>query len=342
MSQFGSVLVSINTEDEAWEVLRQLLDGEIDPKTLTLDFSGATWANFKAVYRGEAFHQSLTPSVMKGLIEYQNALYRCVALLLRNDARVNKLTDEEKDRFELTFQVRNGSSDLGAQAVTLLKQLGGQIIDKLAPEHVLFCALFISVAFFGTRVLDRVLKHAAEKHKTELDAEADVQLIGLVKELVQSDQKKWELFDRLSQAIPQLRQIDQQSSGAFDAILHASQGADELELQGRLLTSPTIRRLTQSSRRSAKDVIINGLFLVSNVDAKTSVGFVVKFEEVGGQGRTITANLTDVILGDRYGRVIKRATFSKEPIRARISARQIGDQYLDAKVLRASKPRAKP
>ena len=94
----------------------------------------------------------------------------------------------------------------------------------------------------------------------------------------------------------------------------------------------------QSTRRRAVKVTIKGLFTVSNVDTKTPGGFTVRFEEVNGD-RNITANLNDVVLAERYKNVIERATFSKKVIKVTLSARRIGDDYLDAKVLKASTPR---
>ncbi|EBW2250204.1 hypothetical protein C9R18_26560, partial [Salmonella enterica subsp. enterica serovar Enteritidis] len=76
-------VVRIESEADAWRVLRELLNDEINANEITLDFGSADWARFHLNFKGEVFNQTVTASVMRGIVEYQTAFYRTAALLLR-------------------------------------------------------------------------------------------------------------------------------------------------------------------------------------------------------------------------------------------------------------------
>ena len=92
-----AALIPVANEEQAWQALRGILDGTIDPETSQLDFSAADWVNFHVNYKGPKLQRTLTPSLMLGIVEYQRSLYRAIALVTKGDPRITKLTDDEKD-----------------------------------------------------------------------------------------------------------------------------------------------------------------------------------------------------------------------------------------------------
>jgi hypothetical protein len=72
---------------------------------------------------GAKFHQSLTPSIMSGLVDYQASFYKSLALLIKNDPRINTLKDVEKSEFELVFEIKEGSSKVEAKGKEVLSNI---------------------------------------------------------------------------------------------------------------------------------------------------------------------------------------------------------------------------
>ena len=65
--------IVIRSEEDAYEVLRKARDGELGPYN-SIVFDG--WPTLNLYLKGDKFHQSITPTVMKGLLEFQKGIYR--------------------------------------------------------------------------------------------------------------------------------------------------------------------------------------------------------------------------------------------------------------------------
>ncbi|RVG58494.1 hypothetical protein [Sinorhizobium meliloti] len=330
--------VFIETQDDAWDILKRLLENKIDPDKTVIDFSKSDWINFHLNYKGSIFKQTLTPSVMSGIVEYQRLLYQVIALVTKGDPKVTRLTDVEKETFELVFKVNEGSTDLLARAQEVIDAISGKVFDNMTSAHKMICVLAIALMFFGHLGFQTYLENNLELSKISAQTGRDKQLTDIIQQLAPSRAEKAQLLDEASEAVPQVQDIRDKSEEAFEGIVKTAGGVDELSVQGVRVGAETIRTLTQTTRRQAKKVTLRGRFTVSNVDTKVKSGFLIRFDKVG-EDLSITANIADALLAERYRKVIERATFSKRPINVVITARQVGNSYLDAKVLKASTPR---
>jgi hypothetical protein len=67
---------------------------------------------------------------MRGFIEFQTALYHTIGLIARDDPSINRFTDADRERYELVFAVREGSSDVEAPGKDTLVNLGSRLITS--------------------------------------------------------------------------------------------------------------------------------------------------------------------------------------------------------------------
>lgn len=330
--------IAIESQEDAWEVLQRLMDGKINVDETSINFSQASWVNFHLNYKGSGFNQTLTPSVMAGIVEYQRHLYQVIALLTKGDPKVSRLTDDEKDSFELVFKVSEGSTDLFAKAQEIIDGIGGKVFDNMTSTHKMICVIVVALLFFGHYGFSTYLENNLELKKIESQTDRDKQLTDIIRQLTPGAEEKAKVLEKATQMAPQVEEIRGKANEAYEEIVRSAGSVDSLSVQGVSVGSETITALTQITRRQAKKITLKGLFTVSNVDTKVAGGFMVRFEKVGGD-LVITANLADALLAERYKKVIERATFNKRAIRVTIAARQVGDSYLDARVLKAATPR---
>src|SRR5690606_1568218 len=160
----------IASEGQAWEVLQGILDGSIDPDNSQLDFGDAAWISFHVNYKGPKLQKSLTPSLMLGIVEYQRSLYKAIALVTKGDHRITKLTDKEKEKFELLFTVDQGSTDLLAKAQEIIEAVSGKVFDNMTSAHKMICVLVIALLFFGSQGFKNYLANTLEVRR--LDAQS--------------------------------------------------------------------------------------------------------------------------------------------------------------------------
>ena len=92
--------ITIRSEQDAAALLERYFDNEIDQSTpLSIQFDG--WPVLTMRLEGEGFDQSITPSVMKGFIELQSAIYKAVAIERYGPG--GRLSQAERD--ELEFKI---------------------------------------------------------------------------------------------------------------------------------------------------------------------------------------------------------------------------------------------
>lgn len=117
--------IVIRSEADAYAVLEKAIKDEIGPYA-SIKFEG--WPTLHLYFKGHKFDQSITPTVMHGLLELQRGVYRSYASAkFGNHSR--RLTEAEKSDLEIKVDVKKGSSNFEINfqdlAVKLIEQLGG-------------------------------------------------------------------------------------------------------------------------------------------------------------------------------------------------------------------------
>lgn len=89
----------------------------------------------------DKFHQTMTPSLMKGFIDLQNAIYRSYAQIKYNEPSILKLSKQEKDELELEVKVIDGSSGFEVNVQELFEKLITLLAGKITSKHILILVL---------------------------------------------------------------------------------------------------------------------------------------------------------------------------------------------------------
>ncbi len=337
-------VVSVTTEDVAWEVLSLLLSGELSGNDIVLDFTKADWAIVGLSFTGNKFDQTALPSVMKGLVDLQNNFYHAIAYLLKADARTIRLKNEEKDEYELVFKVKRGSSDFEAPIKDTLESLAQPLVRGLGATQKTIIVLFIALCFASTFVVPKYLDHIKETKKDVEDAqthrsdnEREMGLQQLAAKYADSEAEKFKIFAEALSKSKGACIVNAESNAGFDSVMRQSYRADGLTIQGRSISKDQIKEITKSTRRASEDVRFRALYKVDGVDSTTEYGFSVLLRNIQ-TGETFNADLEERLSSARYGRVIQRAEWSKSTVSVQISGRRVGGEMRDARIISAYTP----
>lgn len=333
----------IDSEEAAWSTLRDLLDNKITAEGLILDFGKAEWAAVHFNFKGKGFHQSVTASVMKGLVEYQNAFNRAVALIWTEDARATRLTLDQRSELEFVFAVSEGSSDFFADAFEQLKTLGNKAVDKMSGKEIAIALVVCSLVFCGHYTFNNFIDRQYEetKQSQEIDKERNEKkdlYEFLLKERTAQDANRKTLDEAMATS-EQARKVATMNSKAVDEIIRSNSGADQITIQGEIIDNELITSLVKGTRNTAKPIVIEDLFTVDAVISDDVESFTVRLKRVSN-GELITASLADPLIGSSAQRAISRAQWQASEIKVQLSARKVGDQLRDASILKAYKPRS--
>jgi hypothetical protein len=171
---------------------------------------GADWAKTKITFRGAQFHSSLTPTAMRGIVDFQNSLYRSAAMILRGDARVRRLTAMGTGRLRAYFR------GAGRQRVT--EGDGKGFLELLAG----------AVSTMESSIADRspnrrwnVFWHAGNGrlYGRPNSAEENAQGAQITMSLIAENSRALELLARSAQQSREAAVVRQQAEAGYEAVV---------------------------------------------------------------------------------------------------------------------------
>ncbi|WP_157944515.1 hypothetical protein [Mangrovicella endophytica] len=344
MSEAGPIVFRIDSEDSAWEALDWLIRNRAEARHARLDLSDLSWTRVHLNFKGKPFEQTVTSSIMKGVVEFQNDLYRSLSLILKDDERITRLTDAEKSKSELIFKVDKGSSDLDAQAGDQLGLL--QIaVEKMSGRQVLIAVLTLLVLYFGYHGVDSYFEHKVEEKRVEAEEKGrqfDIQerkdLYDFVQKIIKSNPDRNRIINNAFRASPTAATIGEHNRHGFDEVIRNSAAAEQLTIQGTSLSSGVISEIRRSNRATSEEVVIKDLFRVVGVDSDNPESYTVHLENEDAS-QTIVAQLDDPLIQSRYQKAIQRSEWSDSLVMVHLTARRVGGMIKDAKITRAYAPR---
>ena len=331
-------VISIDSEEIAWATLDAVLKREIDTDDLTLSFKGADWANFKVLFSGARFEHSLTASSMQGLVEYQFAIYRSIALLLKNYASAGSLKYDQKEKYELVFKIGGGSTSASADGKELVEGLNSatatEAVKKMSGRQITICILVFLLCSYGSAMYAGHLASATEDKRISSQEKKDDQSQEIIKKLIEADREKTKILERAVRNSEKAAQIVELQEVAFDAIIKNTSGADYIELQGRRITREQLDKLNRQTRRKPKLYHLDKNFIIRAVEPLEDGTFNVKLED-SETGEKFTAALSDPISIEKSKKSVQFAEWNHKPIRMQITAKNKGDGYYEAEINRA-------
>jgi len=331
----------INNLDDAVKLLQLALNDELDHYNLRV----ADLEKFSMHLVGNKFHQTITPSVMKGFIDLQNAIYRSYAQIKYDDPSILRLSKQEKDELELEVKVIDGSSGFGFDPQELFEKLITLLADKLTSKHVFILVLSTILLYGGYQSYNDYLTNQKEIRLAEIALEKDVSskqerlaTVALLSDK-SSDETK-EVLARAAAVTPQVNTIKEEAKNASHSLIKSAQAADSIDFNdGRIqLTGDAAKELTKSSPSKWLDVRIDGTYFVVNVDSSHSAKRKIRIRNTKTQ-QEILAILENDTLDQKNLNLIQEAEWGYNPVILKVRAKELNGIYKEAEILEAKQLR---
>lgn len=324
--------IVIRSEDDAYAVLEQAMQDKIGPYQ-TIKFEG--WPTFHLYLKGDKFERSLTPTVMKSLIEFQRGIYQAYAAAKFGNSG-KRLSEEEKDELELTVKVNPGSSDLGIDfgdvAGKLVEQLGG----KMTGNEMLIAVVSIAVLWFGSSAWSSFLENRKELKMKEIGDETQRATLDALKFTSEQETARAKIMADLAKQDDRIAEIERIATNTHTEVVRAMATAAYARVEGTEVAPDVAEYLTRNPRRTSNDVRLDGQYRLLKLDWSDPDAFKVKVFNVH-TGLHLDATVQDDTLSGRYKDALREAEWSRAPINLHITARALGNQtYRDAVIIYAA------
>lgn len=324
----------IRSEDDAYELLKRISEDGVDLQGVQLKFDG--WPKLQVHLVGEKYHQTITPTMMKGFIELQGAIYRSYALSKYGTPNIRHLTKEERDDLEVEVKVSDGSSNFEINLQDLFIKLIEMVGGKMEPIHIVTLVLGTGVMYFGTSALKSYLDHRKEVREKELKKEEQIAQIEALKFSSEQETERAKIMASLVNKTPHLENVEKSAHDVQTALVKAIATADSGELSGVELNNDVARELTTNARRKSEEVRLDGRFNIVRVDSSDPDEFKVKIRDTR-TGDILDATVQDESLNQTNKPILQEAEWSRKPVDLKINARVLRGEIRSAVVLEVTK-----
>lgn len=178
--------ITINSLDDVVFTLQDLLHSSDTESPYRISIQNLP--DFKLYLKGDKFDNSITPSIMQGIIELQKCIYRAYMLARYGNDSLKPLSNYERNALELKVIVNPGSADVFIKLLETFDKMFGLMdgMDSKRKFIIILTVLAIIAGGVGWLYFDSYLGHQAEK----INASKEVVLEReRTKQILESQQK---------------------------------------------------------------------------------------------------------------------------------------------------------
>ena len=328
----------INDLDDAVALLKQALDDKLDHYDLHI----ADLEKFSMHLTGDKFHQTITPSLMKGFIDLQNAIYRSYAQIKYNEPSILKLSKQEKDELELEVKVIDGSSGFEVNVQELFEKLITLLAGKMTSKHIFILVLSTILLYGGYESYTYYLENQKEIRMAEIALEKDIgakqerlATVALLSDRSDTDTQK--VLARAAEFSPQVKNIKEEANNASHSLIKSAQAAESIDFDnGKIkLSGEAAKELSKTSPTKWENVRIDGIYHIINVDSSHSAKRKIRIRNINTQDE-ILAILENDTLDQRYLDIIQDAEWGYNPVQLKVRAKELNGRFKEAEITEAT------
>lgn len=242
--------IVIRSEDEAWTVLENALNGALD-QGVRVSFEG--WPVFKLTLEGKEFSGALPTRIMPPILALQKEIHRTYCQAHYGTDNVHKLSPKEKEMLELRVELKPGSTNVITDMGDALSKVI-QGAHMTGPEAIIL--VLGSVAMVATVVGWKMwLTHRERVH----DQNTTVAMSA-------EETRRLEIVTRAMNDRPELQQKQQAISEVQNSLSRQLKPDDQIKIEGfEIIDGSRAAEIVPKPKEKSKPVRIDGEFIINEV-----------------------------------------------------------------------------
>lgn len=333
----------ISNEMEAFELFERITSGNFSGNLSEINFGD--WSKLTIRLTGDKFHSSITPTVMKGLIEVQQGIYKSYCIMRYGTESTRQLTDEERKKLEILVIVTEGSALIEAFLGPVAEELAKGVFDNMPIEAKIVLILLI---LFGFGTYKAIAMHLANKKeirlkeieqssKTEVEKEQLKAQLDTLKVVTDSHTKNLEILSEVVKKYPEAQRVTEVIQESQDSLIRSVVTAepDTLEIQGVDIPIQAAEVLVATTRHQWLETRLDGEFRVLQIDSSNAANLKIKI--LGVDGAEHNATLQDETMDKRHLDLISKALMERSKVFLTINAKKLGESIKDITIMTANK-----
>ena len=323
--------IVIRSEAVAFDALQAALRDEFRNRQVELSFKD--WPLLTLKLSGDGYESSITPEVAQALVELQHALNRAYARAVHHATNARALSAEERREINLKAKVSKGSSVVTVNLGEYAEKLATALAGKMTSDAIVITVLGIA-AIAGSVVAAKAWMNMRGR-VSELEAES-TRAIALSQEETKRHSILAQALARPSQE--QLQFAQQDFNDVKRELLRSAGDADNISLQGVVLSNAEARALASTPRSQADDVQLNGHYTIQKIDVTNSDLYRITVVSADGFGTFVATVRPEALSKDQRDR-LNTGTWERQRLYMAINANRLRGEITTAAIAAIEWPR---
>lgn len=328
-------LVEISSEEEAWNLIESITGKAPTIKLTDIQIRFSGWPRITVYVEKPPIAASISPPMMEGLLEFQSELYRAIAELKYSHRDARRLSDADRELYEILVQVKDGSSDIQATLESALNKLIEEAVGKMDQEHVVITVLGLAAVIASGLVLKSYLNDRKAVRLAEIDRAKQADVLANIAALSDQETKRLAALGEViaKSAAPEL--LETGFEGSRDALLKAVAKGPDAKLQGIAISRGDAYELRRSARRKPTLSLISKEVRVIDMDTSNVARRIVNFRDIA-TGQDFGATIEDAVFEETARKILVEALDNRSNIWIEMKVKEFEGEYRDIRVLTVS------
>lgn len=323
-------VITIQTEADIYQVLQDYLDKPNYLHNTEIHFDFKEKLQFRLT--GDAFHGSITPTVMKAFIELQNGLNRAYALAQYGTANTSFLTAQERADLEFVVAVDKGCSIFSIEMGESLEKLFMEMVSKMTGTEAVITVVTIVALWFGNSAFKQFLEYRKDKRTTEAKEIQDRELIEHLSFASEQETERMKIMAQIVARDPMVASVREVAhESQVEAVKRLAQ-AETIEIDGTEFTGEQAEELVKNARKRPIEVRLDDIYRILAVDSSSPDEFKVTVQ-AKGTGLRFTASVQEDSIEHKYKKILQQNEWAKTPLFLQINAVK---RITDGSIIRAT------
>jgi len=320
--------IVIKSEADAFALLEKVTkDKNFHLPPDSIQFSG--WPVLTIHLTGEKFNQSITPTLMKAFIAFQDEIYRSYAIAKYGKETISSLTNDEKKELEIVIMVKSGSSDTLIDLTEVAKHFVDMAGNNMTGSEIIALALGAGLIWAGKTIAMKYLDDLKDKRSRESSSEDLKNHLDTVKFMTEEQTRRAEFFANLVDGNHKLQRMQERSVDAKHAIIKGIATAEKAEFLGKKIDPYDAEELCKVAKRKSIDAVINADYHIEKVDSSNPNYFMVKLRN-SRDDETINAKIEIKPTNKQQRELLKEAEWNHKILHIQMDAKELDSNIRNA------------
>lgn len=311
--------LTINSEDEAFTLLKKALSNEIS-ETTQIVFEG--WPVFNLTIQGKDFNSSIPTRIMPPILELQKEIHRIYCRTKYGTENTNKLTAEERELLELIVTIKPGSTEFIANLFKALNEIVKN--SNMSGTQVLILLIFIGTLISSNLAWKDWLSAKEREHGLEITSKYSHQETERIK-----------LFTEAITKMPELRNDREAISSFKSALSNKLEPTDQLKINNEpVINGARAAEIVPPPKEISKEIRLDGKYSVIQVKFPQKYGGDYRFSVTRlSDDRTFWVDVSPDILTAEQISILKEGSFGIKHLKFTINAKEYKGHISNARMV---------